>query len=695
MSTTIPQNKYIYDNTRFFAQRFGQTICDMTGQEFIADEKSMHEGAFSTDFSFLTFIHFSGNIQGDYVVALTEQTAARIIGAWEEGMTPEDLAAIVDDISEFIKEALNTAVGQAIVELEKNFGNLTFISASTVFGKIKFPQVMSGSIKLNGEPGQIMCAFLLNMANLKIGQQLEDTLKDLEKKSREANEARKNVESILQLFPAGLVAINEQGIVLPGHSSATIDVVGLPKNTQIVEQQISTILAASESQSSDLEKWLGVVFEKFEEIPFKQLVELCPVQEFVNSRRKLLKCNWLPVASEEKVLEKLLVVIEDITQQRAMEENMKEIKKAHDTNLELISQVINLTPDEVTAFVYDTSSMLSDAQSLVKSNNRDREFLNAIFRTFHTIKGTSGHFQFKSLQDLAHSIEDQLRQYRDGESISIDETAIGMINESINDVKGYINRIEDLRAKLGKKDETIKTKAERMAPSVMVELEEIDRLNLSMQQIIEKGRRANYDPYFTQQIADIALDLKKLRQIKLSFFAASFQSLIDNTCKNVNKQVDLKIGTDINIDVDIIRKLHNSIIHLINNAIDHGIETVEIRTAANKRVNGLLILSGKVIDNYLEISLEDDGAGINEQVVRNKLIKTGRFTPEQVENISSKELYTFLFEPGFTTKEQATIISGRGVGMDIVKKAVEELKGTVEIHSKSGKGTKIIIRVSI
>ncbi|KMQ49926.1 Signal transduction histidine kinase CheA [Chitinispirillum alkaliphilum] len=682
---------YLKANTILFAQNVCKSIEDMIGVQFTLWKESLRESAFTTKYSMIAYIHFSGSIQGDYLLAIDEILALKMIGAYEEGMSEDSIRQLREEYSGFIKELLNLSVGQSIVELEKSFGDLTFSPSTVVYGEIEFPDILSGNVDLDGKDGRIQCGFAVNLANLKIGQKLEEALHELEQKATEAMESKRNIQNMLELLPTGLLSINSKGLILPGYSKATPASVGYTEEQSITSQPFTTIAGVPEELAVNWINWLDMLFEKYGVLPFKDMAELCDLNEFQNTRGRYLKCNWLPVENEENnTLDKLLVVVEDITKQKELEKQAEVLNRRHQDNLDLISQVINLQPDEVTDFVYDSSELLQDAQTLVKGNHRDREFINGLFRTFHTLKGSSGQYRFKQLQEMAHSVEDYLKAIRDHED-SIDEDTIVKISESIEDARGYINRIQDLRSKLGGKEETLKEKAVRDPHTVMVKLGSINEISKSLKQVIKKGEMQNLDQYYLQELRDTHGKVSHLTKINISFFLSSFESLVQNTSAKVNKKVSLTLNGDGEIDIEDMRKLHHCLIHLINNAIDHGIETPEQRKKLGKIESGMLILDCSNQKECIEISLEDDGKGINLEAVKNKVASTHNLEIEEVEKMSEQELYRYLFVPGFSTKDTVSETSGRGVGMDFVHHTVSKLGGSINISSTPGKGTKTTI----
>lgn len=682
------QDGYLKANTILFSQNVSQAISDMVGIPYQICKETLTEAPFESKYRMVCYISFSGSIQGHYLCAVDDLVALKMIGAYEDGMTQEQLRDMRGDYSGFMKELLNLSVGQSIVELEKRFGDLTFSPSTVVYGEVEFPNFQSGCILIEGKPGMVQAGFSLNLANLKIGQKLEEALADLQTRTAQAKETQKNITCILESLPNGLLAIGNGGSILPGYSKSFQKIVGRDASS-LVGESLADLLGLKEPVLQNWASWVDLVFEKYGQIPFKDLEELSDLLEIRTSDGRILKIDYYPVDDDSGTgLEKLLVMIEDISRQRELEQKMNEVNSRHQENIEMISQVINLNPDEVTDFIYDSSQLLDDARKIVEGKNLDREFVNELFRTFHTLKGSSGQFQFKSLQQMAHKVEGYLRTFRDDRCVPGDD-AIEEIRNSIENATGYLTRIEDIKSKLGGRDEPLKAKARRDPETVMVNLVDLRTLKGELVSTMKKERAIAIAP----ELDKIHLMVDNLSKMKLSFFHSSFKSLVKNTCEKIGKKASVTVGTDIAIDVEVVRKVHQCLLHMINNALDHGIETPEERMACGKRESGLIVLSGREVEGEIEILLEDDGAGVDFFKVKGLLREKFAMSKEDIDKLTDEELCRYLCEPGFTTKSEVSEISGRGVGMDFVHVTVQKLGGRVLMSTETGSGTKVALRI--
>ena len=169
--------------------------------------------------------------------------------------------------------------------------------------------------------------------------------------------------------------------------------------------------------------------------------------------------------------------------------------------------------------------------------------------------------------------------------------------------------------------------------------------------------------------------------------------MVQEISTNLNKKVDFKIsGEDITINKDSYSILQDAFVHILRNSIDHGIEDPEERKKIGKRPSGKIVISCKELqDDRVEISIEDDGGGINVGRVAAKAIENGIITHEKKDNMKQDEIINLIFLPNFSQKKDVDELSGRGVGMDIVKKNIEDLGGKVLIKSKEGQGTTFVL----
>ena len=406
------------------------------------------------------------------------------------------------------------------------------------------------------------------------------------------------------------------------------------------------------------------------------------------------------------------------------------------------------------SYVIEASEILEHlSQDLLTLEKKpsDANLLNTIFRGIHTLKGTSSFLGFSQMTELTHTSEDLLNKLRKGDFIA-DGEVIDILIEAHTAAKTLLQRIKnhnlqpiDLDSTLEKirgvmqrqssilqiesvvasvKEQaaaitdTSKVIQQRMDDStIRVDVDRLDnlmnlvgelvlarnRLSQVAQSLIEKYERIE----MSKQIVDISsqidfvttelqMAVMKTRMVPIEKVFNGLPFLARNLMRTIGKDVDLQIyGKETELDKSLIEELNDPLIHMIRNAIDHGIEFPEERKKLGKPSQGIVIVSAERDGNFILITMEDDGRGMDAEQIKLKAIERGLITEEQAREMSKSEALNLVFIPGFSTKQETTNISGRGVGMDVVKTKIAKLKGIVEIDSEYGKGTIITLKLPL
>lgn len=202
----------------------------------------------------------------------------------------------------------------------------------------------------------------------------------------------------------------------------------------------------------------------------------------------------------------------------------------------------------------------------------------------------------------------------------------------------------------------------------------------------------------TQNLGRIAGELQegvmKIRMVPISQIFGKFPRVVRDLQRDLNKKIDLKIeGEETELDKTVIDDLMDPIMHCVRNSADHGIESADKRLAAGKSETGTILLKAANEGNMIIIDVVDDGGGINVEKVKAKAVSRGIIHPDKV--LSDQEAAQLIFSPGFSTADKITNVSGRGVGLDVVKSSIEKLNGTVNVTTEPGKGSKFSIRLPL
>lgn len=227
-------------------------------------------------------------------------------------------------------------------------------------------------------------------------------------------------------------------------------------------------------------------------------------------------------------------------------------------------------------------------------------------------------------------------------------------------------------------------------------------LVLARNRVVQLANRLN-DPELSRSVQSLSMvttelqeTIMKTRMQPIGVVFNKFPRIVRDLARSLNKKVNLHLeGTETELDRSIIEAIKDPLTHLVRNAIDHGIEPPEIRVQTGKPPEGNLVLRAYHEGGQVIIEIEDDGRGIDIEKIKRKAIEKGLVSPEEAERLSEKEILSFIFRSGFSTAEKVTQVSGRGVGMDVVKTNIEKLGGSIEINTVLGKGTTVRIKIPL
>ncbi len=196
--------------------------------------------------------------------------------------------------------------------------------------------------------------------------------------------------------------------------------------------------------------------------------------------------------------------------------------------------------------------------------------------------------------------------------------------------------------------------------------------------------------------ADLQTAVMKTRMQPIKKVFGRFPRLVRDLARSLKKEINLElVGEETDLDKNLVEALADPLVHLVRNAVDHGIETPEEREAAGKARGGKVVLSAEQEGDHILLSISDDGKGMDAEALRAKAVEKGLLDKDVADRLNEFECYNLIFAPGFSTKTEISDISGRGVGMDVVKTKISQLNGTVNVFSVKGQGSKIVIKVPL
>jgi two-component system chemotaxis sensor kinase CheA len=388
-----------------------------------------------------------------------------------------------------------------------------------------------------------------------------------------------------------------------------------------------------------------------------------------------------------------------------------------------------------------------DRQFVQLEQDRDnREVLASIFRTVHSIKGVAGFLGLKKLEQLAHAGENLLALLRDGKR-SLDSAMVDALLQSADGIRAMLDALEgggddgenefaavkeSLRALVqggatpsGAPATTPSTVAPAAPPaptdearagqradspeSVRVDVSLLDRLmNLTGELVLVRNQIIRYAGAVedgalngaTQRLNLITTELQgsimKTRMQPIKNVWGKFPRLVRDLGMQLGKKVRLEMdGAETELDRTLIEAIKDPMTHLVRNAVDHGLEAPAQRLAAGKPEEGVLRLKAYHEGGRVNIEISDDGHGLNPQRLKEKAVQKGLLRPDDAERMGDGDLYNLIFLAGFSTVEQVSNLSGRGVGMDVVKTNIDHLGGSVELDNLPGRGLTVRVRIPL
>ncbi len=415
---------------------------------------------------------------------------------------------------------------------------------------------------------------------------------------------------------------------------------------------------------------------------------------------------------------------------------------------QMLRQLVDEIKDHLDAAQYTLVDLENDPEN--------EENINKVFRSFHTIKGSSAFLGLKNIEETGHIMESLLVLIRDGKfKITKDLTdvifsgieilrTISSVMEKQNfniekmktdflkiDIFTYItllekilseyktksigeiigkNKISDPKPKISPQNTEPKI-PRKTASYVKVSNERLNNLidmvgelviNQSMlREIIQNPEKeSDQTERVISQLETISTNMKtivlSMGMVPIADVFNKLRVVIRNTSKEEGKSVTVKIqGEETELDRNVVETIYDPLVHLVRNAVDHGLETPDERKQTDKPPIGLISIAAEHKGNGIEIVISDDGKGIDKDRIIQKAIEKKLIDPGDTEKLSEKEIFNFLFQPGFSTAKTITEISGRGVGLDVVKNNIDSIHGKVEISSKKNSYTRFTIRLPL
>jgi signal transduction histidine kinase/HAMP domain-containing protein len=478
---------------------------------------------------------------------------------------------------------------------------------------------------------------------------LESSFNDMAERLDEAEQGLKRSydgqRKILDEIPVGFLTMGPNYLIEPEYSTATECIFG---RVAIAALPFPALLfpEGPEAKVEELKRYLKQLFENTT-ADKEFLDEINPVRELVlpaPQGERIIGVGFDRLYENDKVSD-VLATIEDRTDVIMAERSLAEERRSHKRDADSIQAILSIGPGPLKDFFTETREMITRIRESL-GDLGEAATLNSCFRFLHSIKGAAGSFGIEAIAMTAHEAEDIFAGLRES-GLQPSTQELVRINVLLGMLGEELDSFEDLVARL---------------KSTLLRLEESDA----------KGEERNELEEFLQSLSAMMTQLEK------------------SLSKPMGLVTDVKVS-----ELPHLREMRTVIIHLIRNAADHGLEDEYERLFQGKAKDGRIWLRIRSKDEkrsaYL-IEVEDDGQGINFDRIAEKALEKGLLTKGEPATDKSR-LLSMLFRPGFSTKEKADEISGRGVGLDLVRDIVKSLGGSISVSSSRGRGTKFTVTV--
>ncbi len=498
--------------------------------------------------------------------------------------------------------------------------------------------------------------YILELQQAKV--ELEKYSKNLEKmveeRTSEIRQLNRLMSALLDSLEQGFFVFGKDGVCHDFSSRACERILGGRPN----KREAWSVLGLAEKQADGFKKWLTTIFAEM--LPFEDLAPLGP-SRLAHPEGLKIKLEYFPLSGESGI-EGVVVVASDITSLVQAQEDAE--RERH--HVQLILDLIQKR-QQVSRFARETQGLLTELQEQLRTTSRTWD-LDEIFRGLHTIKGGCSTLHLAGATAFAHDAESILSQYRQAPAVSLESTLLEIVQNIQFEFDRFLVEAKEI---LG---------SNAFSPERFVEV--------SVRELQDICQKLELSP----TAKELVLGLKRsyLLEPIVSFFEP-YNDVIQQVAQKENKQVAPLVfeGGDLAVSAEVYSALFGTFAHSFRNAVDHGIESPSLRQSKGKEATGTISVRFQKNGTSLKIEVTDDGGGIDPVRIRAKLSQNGI----NVDHEPDEVVIQHVFDASFSTRDQITETSGRGVGMDAIRAAAEDLGGTCSVTSRLGFGSTLTVEV--
>ncbi|MBN1114957.1 MAG: Hpt domain-containing protein [Oligoflexia bacterium] len=504
--------------------------------------------------------------------------------------------------------------------------------------------------------------------------------------------SRNEMTDIFMNIEEGILTFSSDLTVNPEYSSAVCRIFSKEnvEDVNITEILFENVLPRKdlpvEVMKDNFDAWARSVFEMPDQ--WDMLKGLATLH-FEKSGPQFLEAEYLPIIKNGAV-EKVMAIITDVTAQRQAEEELKKQEDEHNQKISMLMEIISMKPNIFHDFLKESFDRVTAIKDLISNYDFDgddafnTDFLNNLFSNVHAIKGSAGFVGLGNCNKKFHLLENSINRIKAGNDYSGIPELIMEVEKEISYFSDIINNLLELITEFAK-----------------YSLVESDENMEFHSKIVEFAGR--HRDYFDTAGDELFNDISGRAQKAISDYKNNLIEGVHNKCaeavsrqaRRMGKDIELEYDVDSRLPVFVLKKLEAMLIPLVINSIDHGIEPPEDRLKKHKNPRGRIGIKGLVEtgSSHVGILVYDNGAGISHDRIKAAAAKKGIYTEEEMSSMGEDDIIDIIFKPAFSTKEQATTTSGRGYGMDIVKKITDSIGADIKVFTKPGLWT--MFRISL
>ncbi|KMQ49934.1 Signal transduction histidine kinase CheA [Chitinispirillum alkaliphilum] len=504
------------------------------------------------------------------------------------------------------------------------------------------------------------------------------------------DEKMQQVRDIMNNIEQGLFTFNLDGTVNEEYSLSANRILMVD---DIASCTLENIFRLDAEQKRLFNEWVQLVKQRHQTQRWNKLVRLSPVQELElksseEDDTRFIKVHYQKIFDKNNNLSKIMVLAIDLTENRRIEERMNQERVRHEAEMKTILGIANNPQDEINDFMEDArnrANTLTDKLDEIFDKSGDptsaeegvdvklsREDFNLLYRDLHTIKGNAGSYGFDSITRIAHNAENILEKLFNSSGGAYGYKLLLDLKQGLEEITYGLNQVQEKILLLyGKKDTQL----------VAVPMHKIRQISV----IADKLANSASD----SRVSELSNLCETLNYRSLESVVNKFKKTIERVAHALGKEVQFVVNpADLEVPPDVFHNVEESLLHIIRNAVDHGIESIEERTEKGKGP-GTVTFNVEFAENNIKIKISDNGKGIDTEKLMNKVTSLGLCDNPQT--LSEDEKIAYIFHPGLSTKEEISHISGRGVGMDVVKNNLNKVGGEITVESHVGNGSTFTI----